>query len=143
MTGFSRRDLFKRMGAVGAAALVGYSSKADAAQAVEDQGWTPLPRADYFIDHQGREFLMVQMDRDVAEGDLVSYGTRGKELGVALAAAPKGHFAFVQVRGPAQVRAVAVGGGGATALPLDPEVRGVLAWNRAGHRVPWPPDGRD
>ncbi len=121
MTDFSRRDLFKRVGAVGAAALVGYSSKADATKAVEDQGWTKSPRADRFVDHHGREFLMVQMDRDVAEGDLVTT-RRGMVLGVAMAAAPKGHFAFVQTRGPAQVRAVAVGGGGATALPMDPEV---------------------
>lgn len=126
MTHFSRRDLFKRVGAVAGAALVPYATAKAATEAVTDAGFTPAVRADRFVDHQGREFMMVQMEQDVQEGDqiiqAIAHGHPGLILGVAMAAAPKGHFGFVQIRGPAQVHAVTVGGGGATALPMDPEV---------------------
>ncbi len=108
---WSRRDLFKRVGAVAGAAFVGYSTKARATTAVEDQGWKKTTRADRFVDYQGREFLMVRMERDVQEGGLVMHGDAA--LGVALADAPNGHFAFIQTKGPAQVN---------VGLPMDPPV---------------------
>lgn len=113
---WSRRDLFKRVGAVAGAAFVAHKTKAIATTAVEAEGWQNI-RGDRFTDHQGREFLMVQLPHDVKEGDLVK--ANGLTLGLAMADAPKDHFAFVQLRGPAQVNVV---GGGGSGLSMDPPV---------------------
>jgi len=117
---WSRRDLFKRMGAVAGAAFVAHKTAAVATAAAKADGWQQESvRADRFTDHQGREFMMVQLPHAVKEGDLVTTSA-GLTLGAAMADAPKDHFAFVQLRGPAIVNAVDSAGG--SSLPMDPVV---------------------
>lgn len=110
---FSRRDLFKRVGAVAGAAFVAHKTAEAATSAVTAEGWhQESVRADRFTDHDGREFMMVQLPHAVKEGDLVTTSA-GLVLGAAMADAPKDHFAFVQLKGPAHVN---------LGLPMDPVV---------------------
>ncbi len=96
-----RRDFFKALAAPAVVALV--ATSATTLQAQVGQTMTSVPGKELlYEDTHGKQFRMMQAERDVCEGTLVA-DSRNQAIGVAAANIPQGHWGFVQVRGPAIV----------------------------------------
>lgn len=95
----NRRDFFTTLAAPAVVALV--AASATTLQAQVGPTMTQVPGKELlYEDTRGRQFRMMQADRDVRAGTLVA-DPRNQAIGVAAADIPTGHWGFVQVRGPA------------------------------------------